>query len=58
MRCAQCGTNMTQDPIWSNGAAFCSLECAEECLMVNEDSHSMETSFEIRSLFGAEDDDD
>ena len=59
MRCAQCGVTVKRDPVWSNGIAFCSLECAEENNLVTDDVFADEVyASELHGLFGADDDDD
>lgn len=59
MRCAQCGSSIRHEPFWSNGMAFCSLECTEENALVADDGFTEEAhASELHTLFGADDDDD
>ncbi len=58
MRCVQCGTMIKNDPVWSNGLMYCSLECAEEARILEDDLVTREHNSGISSLFGNADDDD
>jgi hypothetical protein len=59
MRCAHCGSTIRHEPFYENGMVFCSLECIEECVLVDDDgSFDEEPATEIHGLFGADDDDD
>jgi len=58
MRCAQCGVSIMHDPVWSNGMAFCSLDCTEESKLVTDDVFADEACApELQGLFDADDDD-
>jgi len=59
MRCAQCGSGIRRDPVWSHGIVFCSTDCAEEsALVTRHDMTEDEPATEVSRLFGATDDDE
>lgn len=46
MECASCGEIIEGDPIWEDGQAYCSEECAEAGPMLNDSDDDYDKEYQ------------